>query len=147
MDEPVSMEGPPRITVDGYGPIPVPQTIEDWMDPKLFPGQNINWYMSRTLYLNQYVPKELINHFYYCERHRQQFKKLLSTASMPDYLNLVINAANYITEPDHQQWLMDVCMNISRPAGEFLITELENHPTPERIALKELRTTIWQLLR
>lgn len=145
MDEPVSMGKPSSIKVDGYGPIPVPVTIEEWMEPKLYPVQNINWYMSRQTYLQIHVPPEMINCFYYSDEHRRKFEQLLQSTRGSEYLNLVCNAAHFITDPNHQQWLMEVTHQASEAAAEFLISDLREHP--DKADLMNLRNTIWQLIK
>lgn len=146
MDRGVSMEGPPRITVDGYGPIPVPQTIEEWLDPKIYPGQNINWYMSRTQLLHECVPVDMINAFYYSDEHRSKFEELFNSLSGSEYLNFVINSCHRITDDYHQQWLMTVASRRNH-AAEFMIEDLEERTDPASQRLKKCRNTIWQLIK
>jgi hypothetical protein len=146
MDEHVSMEGPGWVQVSGYGPIPVPQTIEEWLDPQAFVGLSINWYMAQNDSYMKQVPQKMINEFYYSEEHRQVFEHLVQVTTGSEYLNLLCNACHRITHDDHQQWLMTVMNHKGQPAAEFMINDMRKN-TAEDIHLRKLRTTIWQLIR
>lgn len=147
MDRGVSMEGPPRISVDGYGPIPIPQTIEEWLDPKIYPGQNINWYMSRTALLMEYVPKELVNAFYYSDEHRRKFEELMMGLNGSEFLHLVNNACHNITDHYHQQWLLETARRRNIATAEFMTGDLDERTDFLSQELRQTRMTIWQLIK
>ncbi len=146
MDEGVSMERAPWIKVDGYGPIPVPRTIEEWLDPDMYVGKNINWYMAQNFNILNYVPPVMINYFYFSDEHRLGLEHLIDVTTGSEWLAVICNSCHHITDHYHQQWLMATMMAKNPYNGEFLVKDMEKN-TPEDKALRALRNTIWQLTR
>lgn len=147
MDEHSSMEGPPRITVDGWGPIPVPQTYEDWMLPYTYVGQHINWYMTRSFLLEQHVPKWIINEYYKIPNHQEKFAQILLSSRGREHTNLVSNASQYITDFELQPWLLTTMAKLSPEYAEFIIDDFYGNSSTDFQKLKEYRMTVWQLIK
>lgn len=115
----------------------------DWMNPSEYVGQDISWYMcaAKQYEMNRLTP-DIVNKFYHMPINQLQLEHLIQVVSGVEYLNLLDRMSLYITDPDHQPWIMEQLIWSRSPAGIELF--IDQSPTNE---LKLLRNTLWQLLR
>ena len=151
MDKHLWKEGTPRkgarpwktihggITIDGRY-YTLPDSEEEWLNPTEYEGKNINWFMLQSPSCVDLIPPKMINEFYKKEEHKTQLVKLMNDTSVLQFIYLIHNVSNNITDFALQQWLMEVMSSHGAAMKGFMIDDLPDGD------LKALRESLWHLM-
>jgi hypothetical protein len=122
--------------------IDCPKTEHEWLYPDDYVGKNIIWFMANHICLNDFVSTETINRFFQVPGSWQLLNQILPTANGHQYLNIIDNAREHVTDLDLQETLIRIILQKHNSGLYDIFVKMTKD-----LHLKTVRHNIWNFLK
>lgn len=126
----------------GNETIDCPKTEHEWLHPTEYVGKHIVWYMAKHIFLEDFVSRETINKFFHQQERWAIFDHIITTATGYEFLNMIDNSREYITDLDLQERLIRTILTKASSGTYDIFVKMTKDPS-----LKLVRHNIWNFLK